>query len=319
MREALFIKRNKERWQTITHDADKHPDEQADDFVQLIEDLGYSKTFYPHSRITQYLNAEASKKYLRIYQNQRESGSRFTRFFVYTLPLTIGRHHRILLICFCLFIIFVAIGFFSANNEQTFVRDILGNSYVDMTEKNIQDGKPFQVYGYGNETLSFFALFINNITVSLREFAGGILLGFPTVTGLVYNAIMVGTFEYLFYAHGLISDSLLTILIHGTLELFSIVVAATSGLVLATSWLFPGNKSRHEALQKGAKEGLIIALSGFPTLLIAAFFEGFVTRHTDMPLWLKLFIIMSSLTLIIAYFIVYPIRLKKAEKMAMTS
>ncbi len=319
MREALFIKRNKERWQTITHDTGKHPDEQADDFIQLVEDLGYSKTFYPHSRITQYLNTEASKKYLSIYVNQRESGSRFVQFFTYKLPVTIAKHHRTLLISFCLFVVFVAIGFFSARNEQTFVREVLGNSYVDMTEKNIQEGKPFQVYGYGNELLSFFSLFINNITVSLKEFAGGILLGFPTITGLVYNAIMVGTFEYLFYTHGLISDSLLTILIHGTLELFSIVVAATSGLVLATSWLFPGKKKRLDALKTGAKDGLIIALSGIPTLLMAAFFEGFVTRHTDMPLWLKLLIIISSLSFIIAYFIVYPIQLKRKEKLAAQS
>ncbi len=312
MREALFIKRNRERWQTITQDDTKHPDEQADDFVQLVEDLGYSKTYYPQSRITQYLNSEASKKYLRIYENQRESGNRLVNFFKYTLPLTIAKHHRVLLISFCLFVVFVAIGFFSAKNEQTFVREVLGNSYVDMTEKNISEGKPFEVYSYGNEALSFLSIFVNNITVALKEFAGGILLGIPTVSSLVYNAIMVGTFEYLFYEHGLVSNSLLTILIHGTLELFSIVVASTAGLVMASSWLFPGNKKRLDALKNGAKDGLIIALSGFPTLLMAAFFEGFVTRHTDMPLGLKWLIIISSLSLIIAYFIVYPIRLKRA-------
>lgn len=314
MREAFFIKRNRERWQAIAQDDGKHPDEQADDFIQLVEDLGYSKTFYPQSRITKYLNNEASKKYLGIYKNKRESSSRFVTFFKYTLPLTISKHHKILLVSFCLFITFVFIGFFSAKNEQTFVREILGNGYVDMTEKNIRDGKPFQVYGYGNELLSFFALFINNITVSLREFAGGILLGFPTITGLVYNAVMLGTFEYLFYTHGLINDSLLTILIHGTLELFSIVIAATSGLVLAKSWLFPGKKKRIDALKSGAKDGLIIALSGFPTLLMAAFFEGFVTRHTDMPLWSKLLIIVSSVSFIVVYFIVYPIKLKKKRE-----
>ena len=316
MREALFIKKNRDRWQTITEDQNKHPDEQADDFVQLVEDLGYSKTFYPQSRITQYLNSEASKKYLRIYENQRESSNRFVSFFKYKLPLTIAKHHRVLLISFCLFVVFVAIGFFSAKNEQTFVREILGNSYVDMTEKNISEGKPFKVYSYGNEALSFLQIFVNNITVALKEFAGGILLGIPTILSLVYNAIMVGTFEYLFYEHGIISDSMLTILIHGTLELFSIVVASTAGLVMATSWLFPGNKKRIEALKSGAKDGLIIALSGFPTLLMAAFFEGFVTRHTDMPLWLKLLIIISSLSFIIAYFIIYPLRLKRTAGIA---
>jgi uncharacterized membrane protein SpoIIM required for sporulation len=314
LREALFIKRNKERWQQIAANNTSHPDDTANDFIQLVEDLGYSKTFYPHSIITQYLNTEASKKYLGIYENQRESSSRTRYFFKYTLPLTVGKHHRVLLICFCLFALFVAIGFFSAAGDQTFVRQVLGDDYVDMTENNIKQGIPFGVYGFGNEILSFAALFINNMFVSLKEFAGGILLGIPTVIGLMTNSISVGAFEYLFYSHNLTANSLLTVLTHGTLELSTFVISAASGLVMAKSWLFPGTIRRIDALKQGAKEGLIIAMANFPMLLIAAFFEGFITRHTEMPLVLKLLIIGSSLTLVIGYFIIYPIRLQKKAK-----
>lgn len=314
MREALFIKRNKERWQEIADNHSEHPDDTANDFIQLVEDLGYSKTFYPHSNITQYLNTEASKKYLGIYENQRENSSRTRYFFKYTLPLTIGKHHRVLLICFCLFALFVAIGFFSAAGDQTFVRQVFGNDYVDMTENNIKQGTPFGVYGYGNEVLSFAYIFINNLYVSLREFAGGILLGIPTVYGLMSNSISVGAFEYLFYSHHLTGSSLLTILIHGTLELSTFVISAASGLVLAKSWLFPGTLKRIDALKKGAKEGLIIAMSNFPMLFTAALFEGFVTRHTEMPTVVKLLIIAGSLSFVIGYFVIYPIRLRQKEK-----
>lgn len=317
MREALFIKRNKERWQQIADNHSQHPDDTANEFIQLVEDLGYSKTFYPHSSITQYLNTEASKKYLGIYENQRESSGRLHYFFKYTLPLTIGRHHRVLLICFCLFVLFVAIGFFSAGGDQTFVRQVFGNDYVDMTENNIKQGNPFGVYGYGNEVLSFAYIFINNLYVSLREFAGGILLGIPTVYGLMSNSISVGAFEYLFYSHHLTISSLLTIFIHGTLELSTFVISAASGLVLAKSWLFPGTLKRMDAFKKGAKEGLIIAMSNFPMLFMAALFEGFVTRHTGMPVVLKLLIIGSSLSFVVGYFIIYPIRLQqKAKRLA---
>ena len=314
MREALFIKRNKERWQQIASNNTSHPDDTANDFIQLVEDLGYSKTFYPQSSITQYLNTEASRKYLGIYENQRESSSRARYFFKYTLPLTIGKHHQILLICFCLFVLFLAIGFFSAAGDQSFVRQVFGDNYVDMTENNIKQGTPFGVYGFGNELLSFAYIFINNMFVSLKEFAGGILLGIPTVYGLMANSIGVGAFEYLFYSHNLTANSLLTILIHGTLELSTFVISAASGLVLAKSWLFPGTMRRIDALKQGAKEGLIIAMSNFPMLFIAAFFEGFITRHTAMPVLLKLLIIGSSLTLVIGYFIIYPIRLRQKAK-----
>lgn len=314
MREALFIKRNRKRWQQIQENPSDHPDEMAQEFIQLVEDLGYSKTFYPISKTTQYLNGAAAKKYLAIYQNKKEEGNRIISFFKYTLPLIIAKHHRVLLISFCLFVLFVSIGFFSAKNDENFVRQILGDDYVDMTLQNIKDGHPFGVYGYGNEFLSFLYIFINNVYVSLLEFGGGILLGYTTITGLMYNSVMVGAFEYMFYSNGLLQDSLLTIMIHGTIELSTFVIAAASGLVLAKSWLFPGTIKRIDALKKGAKEGLIIALSNIPMLMIAAFFEGFLTRHSDMPLWLKLFIITVSLAIVVGYFIVYPIRLKRRLK-----
>jgi len=311
LREALFIKRNRKRWQQVQANPSDHPDEMAQEFIQLVEDLGYSKTFYPLSKTTQYLNAAASKKYLAIYQNKKEDANRIVRFFKFTLPLVIAKHQRVLLISFCVFVLFVAIGFFSAKNDENFVRQILGDDYVDMTLQNIKDGHPFGIYGYGNEFLSFIYIFINNVKVSLLEFGGGILFGYTTITGLMDNSVMVGAFEYMFYNNGLLKDSLLTIMIHGTLELSTFVIAATSGLVLAKSWLFPGTQKRIDALKQGAKEGVIIALSNIPMLFIAAFFEGFVTRHTDMPLWLKLLIITVSLTIVIGYFIVYPIRLKR--------
>lgn len=311
MREALFIKRNRNRWKQIQDNPSDHPDEMAQEFTQLVEDLGYSKTFYPVSKTTQYLNGMAARKYLAIYQNKKENTNRIAHFFKYTLPLIIAKHHRVLLVSFCLFILFVAIGFFSAKNDETFVRRILGDAYVDMTLQNIKDGHPFGVYGYGNEFLSFIYIFINNVKVSLYEFGGGILFGYFTVTSLIQNSVMVGAFENMFYNNGLLQDSLLTIMLHGTLELSTFVIAAASGLVLAKSWLFPGTIKRIDALKQGAKEGLIIALSNIPMLFIAAFFEAFLTRHTDMPLWLKLFIITLSLVIVIGYFIVYPIRLKR--------
>jgi uncharacterized membrane protein SpoIIM required for sporulation len=283
----------------------------AKEFIQLVEDLGYSKTFYPVSKTTQYLNAAAGKKYLDIYQNRKEKKNRVSEFFKYRLPLIVAKHHRVLLITFCLFILFVSIGFFSARTDENFVRQILGDDYVDMTEQNIRDGHPFGVYGYGNEFLSFLYIFIRNMYVSLVEFGGGILLGYPTINSLLQNSIMVGAFEYMFYSKGLLQDSLLTIMIHGTLELSTFVIATASGLVLAKSWLFPGTLKRTDALKQGAKEGLIIAMANFPMLFIAAFFEGFFTRHTDMPLWLKLFIITLSLIIVVGYFVIYPIRLKR--------
>ncbi|HUR09975.1 MAG TPA: hypothetical protein VM012_01320, partial [Flavitalea sp.] len=72
MREGLFIKKNIEKWKGYQYGQTKGPDEMASQFTELVNDLGYARTFYPHSKVTQYLNGLASKIYLGIYKNKRE-------------------------------------------------------------------------------------------------------------------------------------------------------------------------------------------------------------------------------------------------------
>ncbi len=150
MREGLFIKKNKDRWERIQHDTAPEPDEMAKDFTQLVDDLGYAKTFYPTSKVTQYLNALASKIYLGIYQNRKERSNRLKHFFVYDVPSTVAKHHRIILFSLSIFILFFSVGFFSSMQDETFVRQVLGDGYVDTTEKNIEEGNPFNVYADSN-------------------------------------------------------------------------------------------------------------------------------------------------------------------------
>ena len=62
---------------------------------------------------------------------------------------------------------------------------------------------------------------------------------------------------------------------------------------------------------KGAKDGLKIVVSTIPFFIIAGFIEGFITRYSNMPVWLAMIIIFSSLALVEYYYIIYPIILNK--------
>jgi uncharacterized membrane protein SpoIIM required for sporulation len=286
-------------------------DEMAGEFTQLVDDLGYSKTFYPTSKTTTFLNTESSKRYLSIYKNRREEQNRFVHFFKTELPLTIAKHHKILLVCFAIFMLFFVVGFYSTIKDESIVRDILGDDYVRMTEKNIADGNPFGVYQKDNPFLMWLGIMINNISVSFRYFMEGLLFPFFTIPELVRDGMMVGAFDAFFYAKGLGNMFILTVMLHGTLELSSIVIAATAGVVLGKSWLFPGTLTRLAAFKQGAKDGVKIIIGIVPVLMIAAFFEGFVTRHYKMPIWISITILVVSATFIIGYFVIYPLKLKK--------
>jgi uncharacterized membrane protein SpoIIM required for sporulation len=151
---------------------------------------------------------------------------------------------------------------------------------------------------------------INNIMVSLMYFVRGLSFGVLTIVALVRESVRLGAFEYMFYAKGLGSKAVITILLHGLLELTAIIIACAAGIVMGKSFLFPGTQKRINALQQGVKDGVKIIVGLMPVFAIAAFFEGFVTRHYKMPLPMSLFLLSASGYFIIWYFIVYPIRLQ---------
>ncbi len=307
MREGQFIKQNLDRWreaETPTSD----PDETARRFSQLVDDLAYARTFYPASNTTRYLNGLASRFYLTIYGKKREDRSRFRTFWTTDLPLILYRSRTALLVAFLFFSISVGLGVFSAAHDQTFIRAVLGDGYVDMTERNIANGDPFNVYKDENPLLMFVRIALNNIGVSFNVFASGIFLGLRTLYLLFTNGLGIGAFEYLFYKHGLGFRFLLTVFIHGTLELSAIVIAGAAGLRIGSALLFPGTYTRMQSLKRGAKDGIKITIGLVPVFLVAAFFESYLTRHTEMPVWASLLVLGSSLAFIVGYFIVYPAR-----------
>jgi uncharacterized membrane protein SpoIIM required for sporulation len=80
---------------------------------------------------------------------------------------------------------------------------------------------------------------------------------------------------------------------------------------MGKSWIFPGTLTRMAAFKQGVKDGIKIIIGLVPVFMIAAFFEGFVTRHYRMPVWMSASILLASLFFVIGYFGVYPILLKK--------
>jgi len=88
MREAMFIKKNVEKWTRYQQEKPANPDETAERFTTLIDDLSYAKTYYPRSKATRWINGLAASIYQDIYRNKKEKLSRVFDFWKYELPLT---------------------------------------------------------------------------------------------------------------------------------------------------------------------------------------------------------------------------------------
>ncbi len=318
MREAAFVRQNKDKWlkfeKALQNNALISPDELTALYLEVTDHLSYAQTFYPNSNTQQYLNTLASRAHQKLFRTKRESRSRLIHFFTREFPKEFYRYHPQLLLAFLIFTFFAAVGTFSAATEATFVRSVLGDAYVNMTLENIAREDPMAVYKKMNELDMFLGISINNIRVALYAFVMGIFLGLGTIYVIMQNAIMLGSFQYFFYEQGLLWESVRTIWIHGAIEISVIIVAACAGLVVGKSILFPKTYSRLTSFVKGVKAGLKIVISTIPFFIIAGFLEGFVTRHTEMPDWLAISIIISSFIIILYYYVLYPIQLNQQPK-----
>lgn len=315
MREAAFAKQNKDKWlkfeRILRNNVPLDPDELSALYVEITDHLSYAQTFYPNSNTLKYLNGLSALAHHKIYRTKSESRKRFITFFTAEFPLFFSQYHKQLLFSFLAFLLFSIIGAYSAATDGSFVRLIMGDGYVNMTLANIENGDPMAVYKQMGEMDMFLGITINNLRVALMAFVFGLFLSLGTVYILMQNAIMLGSFQYFFHDQGFLWESVRTIWIHGTIEISVIIVAGCAGIVLGNGLLFPGTYTRLQSFVRGAKDGLKIMLSTVPFFIVAGFLEGFVTRHTEMPDWLALLIIGSSLFLVLYYYVFYPLKLKK--------
>lgn len=311
MREVAFIKQNKEKWLefelAIFGKAKKNPDELANLYIQMMNDLSYAQTYYPKSKTVIYLNHLASQIYQKIYKTKRAEKNRFLEFFKTEVPLLVYDYRRYLLYAFVLFFVTVAIGVVSARFDQDFVRLILGDGYVNMTLENIKKGNPMAVYGSGSNWGSFIGITMNNLYVGARCYIWGLFGGLGTFYISSQNGIMLGAFQYFFFEQNVFWKSVRGIWIHGAMEIFAIVIETAAGFILGASILFPKTFSRANSFKMGFKNSFKIFLSTFPFTISAGFLEGFITRYSiDMPNWLSSFIILFTLGVISFYYLVYP-------------
>ena len=186
-----------------------------------------------------------------------------------------------------------------------------------MTLENIKDGNPVAVYKSGGNWGSAFGITLNNLFVGLRCFLYGLFAGVGTLWIYIQNCIMLGSFQYFFYDQGVFWESVRGIWIHGSMEIFAIVIEAAAGLILGASILFPKTYSRMASLKIGFKAGFKIFIATMPFTIAAGILEGFVTRYAlEMPNWLNVFIILSTLFLISFYFLIFPFIVHKKMKLA---
>ena len=151
-----------------------------------------------------------------------------------------------------------------------------------------------------SEVMMWGLYIMNNVGISFRCFAGGILAGVGSIFFMLFNGIFIGAVAGHITAVGYIEPFWSFVIGHGSLEITGILLSGAAGLRLGHGIISPGNHTRMESLKNSAKDGLRLLYGASFMIFLASFIEAFWSSQTQVPastkytvgalLWLLVFL-----------------------------
>ena len=229
-----------------------------------------------------YLESLCLRGYLYLYGVRRGIGRRLADFFVHDWPAAVRDLWRETLASFGLTAVGAIAGFRLVALDKSWFDGIIptelaGGRGPDASPQMLRE----MLYAGGDEFLSGFAafLFVHNVQVSLMAFALGFALCVPTVLLLLLNGCVLGAFFQVYWSKGLGFELTGWLSIHGTTELFAIMLAGAAGLRIGTRIAFPGELTRMAAAAQAGRVAAAAMVGVTIMLLVAGVLEG-VGRQT---------------------------------------
>ena len=135
------------------------------------------------------------------------------------------------------------------------------------------------------EGLTLFAayLFSNNAGVTIMAFALGFAFGIPTLLLLVYNMALLGAMLCIFADAGLGWEFAAWLSIHGTTEMFAILLGGAAGLHVGRSMAFPGDRSILAATSDAGRRAAQVMAGAVLMLVCAGLLEGYGRQLVTDP------------------------------------
>ncbi len=163
------------------------------------------------------------------------------------------------------------------------------------------------LFGNGEQqSLSAFSayLFSHNAQIAILAFALGFAFGIPSLLLLVQNTATMGAMLWLYHGQGLTLDFAAWLSVHGTTELFAILLAGAAGLHIGRSIAFPGEQSVLASAAAAGQRASQVMAGVVLMLVVAAILEGFARQLIDDTFG-RLAVGIFMLVFWLAYFFVF--------------
>jgi uncharacterized membrane protein SpoIIM required for sporulation len=197
-------------------------------------------------------------------------------------------------------------GYIVVRSRPEFAGAILGQGMVEQ----ILDNQRWFDSLTENPLKGAFFIALNNIKVSIGAFALSGLLGLGGIYILVFNGLMLGAVVAFCETNQFEGAILDFIASHGPLELSVIVVSVFAGLLFGRCFYLRPRSLIRKQMPLAAGEAFIVAFLSIPWLVLAAFFEGFLSplAGIDTPVKIAWGVALAAAFWLFTFFPTLPTR-----------
>lgn len=247
-------------------------------YRQSLSSLSVARETSLDRALVEYLESLCARAYFFLYGVRTPPGRRLRQFFQHDWPAAVRALWPETLAALALTIAGAIAAYLLVGQDSSWFFSIIPSDLAggrDPTASAAQLRETLKGGG-GRDGLSIFAtfLFTHNAQVAILAFALGFAFGIPSALLLVYNGCMVGAFFALFVPHGLGIPLGGWLAIHGTTEIFAIIIAGAAGLRIGRAVAFSGNRSRIASASHAGRTSAVAMAGVVLMLMVAGLLEG---------------------------------------------
>lgn len=232
-----------------------------------------------------YLEALVQRAWFIVYGPQDGLGAWVRHFFGGGWGAAVRALGRDLLIALALMVAGTIVGWLLVSGDADWYYALVPGSDGDVRAPGATRAALLGTL-FGNqkqEALGVFAayLFSNNAQVSILAYALGFAFGLPSVLLLIHNTASLGALLWLYHGQGLDLEIVGWLAVHGTTELFAILLAGASGIHIGRAMAFPGERAVLAAAAMAGRRTAQVMAGVVLMLIVAALLEGFARQLLD--------------------------------------
>jgi uncharacterized membrane protein SpoIIM required for sporulation len=260
-------------------------------------DLALADAYQLPPDTVQYLHQLVGRAHNQLYRSQTFRWREWGYEMFGELPRRLLRD-RALWLAFAVFWGAFGLAMLLAYSSREFVEEIVG----ELTMAQMQEMYAGNIFGRDPGASSLMTGFyvLNNASIGLQCFAGGLVLGIGGLYVTVSNAVFLGAVFGFMLTVPERENFLQFVTAHGPFELTAIVFSAAAGMRLGFAMIATGGLSRIASLRRAAIEAMPTAGAAIVLFCLAALVEGFLSPSAA-PYAVKAAAAIASTALLLLY------------------